>query len=130
MKEDHISRPEFDLYVKMTAESNKKTSAAVESIARSHKEAIKESRETNQILREYIIHNNNKHDKTDERLTVQSNKIEALSHAVEANSNVTAFAKAVKKGLIIVLVGALTSIGGYYGLQAINKTPSEKVANQ
>lgn len=104
MKGDPILRPEFDLYVKMTAE-------AMKSIAESNKESLTESRETNQILREYIIHNNHKHDDTNKRITSLAKEQNKLKIAVEANSKVTSFAITIKKGALIIAGGGLTAIG-------------------
>jgi len=104
MKEDHISRPEFDRYVKMTAE-------AMATIAKSTQETAKESRESNQILREYIITNNHKHDAADKRMTAQAKEMGKIKAAVEANSRVTSFALLIKKAGVVVGLGALTALG-------------------
>lgn len=121
MSGEPILRPEFDLYVKMSAESNEKTSKAIESIAESHKEAIKESRETNQILKEYIIHNNHKHDETNKRITALAKKFNKIEEVVKANADVVSWGKTIKKGVIILIAGALTAMGGYYGLKVVDE---------
>lgn len=129
MSGEPIYRPEFDLYVRMSAEANEKTSKAIESIAESHKESIKENRETNQILREYIIHNNQRHDETNKRLTAQGKEMAELKELVKANSKVTAFALSAKKGIALIIAGALTAAGGYWSVQAISdeKKPDKQI---
>jgi len=104
LSDDHILRPEFNLYVKMTAES-------MASIAESTKESAKESRESNQILREYIITNNNKHEKTDEEITEIKVEQKLIKEAVEANSRLTSIANKIIWGGGIVLAGALGTFG-------------------
>lgn len=104
MKGEHITRPEFDLYVKMTAES-------MASIAESTKESAKESRESNQILREYIITNNNKHEKTSDQIVDIKQQLKKVKEVVEANSKVTQVAKWIKWVLGAVSLGFLTALG-------------------
>lgn len=122
MSGEPILRPEFDLYVKMSAEANEKTSRAIESIAESHKESIKESRETNQILKEYIIHNNHKHDEANKRTTALAKELNKVKEVFKANADVVSWGKHIKKGVIILIVGALTAVGGYYGLQIVDES--------
>ncbi len=129
MNGEPILRPEFDLYVRMSAEAGRKTSEAIESIAESHKEAIKESRETNQILREYIIHNNNKHDKTSEEVIAIEKKINDIEEAMKASAQVVSWGQAVKKGVAVLSVAALTAAGGYYGLKIVSK-PEQKTQKE
>lgn len=129
MSGEPILRPEFDLYVKMSAEANEKTAKAIESIAESHKESIKESRETNQILKEYIIHNNHKHDETNKRITSLAKKLNKVEEVVKANAKVTSWANTMKKGVIILVAGALTAVGGYYGLQIVDEPKQIEKSN-
>lgn len=103
-----VMRPEFELYVKMTAE-------AMTSIAKSTEESAKESRESNQILREYIITNNHKHDETGNRITSLAKKMSRIEDAVKANSKVTNFAMTIKKGIVIIVVSVLGAVGTMIG---------------
>lgn len=106
MNDSPIMRPEFDLYVKMTAEAMKK-------IAASSEEQAIESRETNTILREYIITNNNKHERTSEEIDVLKMKYRKIKDAVEANSKVTSIANKIKIVAWVIAVGGLTAFGAY-----------------
>ena len=104
MNGEHITRPEFDIYVKMTAES-------MSLIAASTKESAKESREINQILREYIITNNNKHEKTSGHIIEIKEDQKLIKEVVDANSRVTSIANKIIWGVGIVLAGALGAFG-------------------
>lgn len=113
MSADPILRPEFDLYMKTTT-------AAIASIAESTKESAKESRESNKILREYIIHNNHKHDQATQERQEMKSDIKILKGIARANSKVTNIYKTGKKGFIIFIVAAITACGGYYGMKIAN----------
>lgn len=106
MSADPISRPEFDLYLKMNAESNQATSKAIEAIQ-------SQGQQTLDVLKEYTIHNNVKHDETNKRIIKLFEKQKTLEEAVEANSKITEFWKSVKKYAAFVLIGGLTVYGGY-----------------
>ncbi len=114
MNEASITRPEFDRYVQMTAESTK-------SIAESIAEQAKESAETNLILREYIITNNHKHDQTATEIEHIKEKARKLKDAVEANTQVIKITKPIKWALIIVLTGSLMAYGAHLTSDWINK---------
>lgn len=104
LKEEVIKRPEFEFYVKMTAE-------AIQTIAKSSKESAKESRESNQILREYIITNNQKHDDTSKRITNIAKEMHIIKEAVDASSKVTSFWSTVHKYTKYIIIGGLTALG-------------------
>ena len=106
MRDDPISRPEFDLYLKMNAESNQATSKAIEAIQT-------QGQQTLDVLKEYTIHNNVKHDNTNARLIKLFEKQKTLEEAVDANSKITEFWQTVKKYAAFVLIGGLTVYGGY-----------------
>lgn len=104
MKDEAIKRPEFDLYMKMNAQSNRTTAEAVTAIQ-------KQGQETLNVLKEYTIHNNHKHDETNKRVTHQGGEITILKEAVAANSKLTSIANKIIWGGGIVLAGALGTFG-------------------
>lgn len=104
MKGDPILRPEFELYMKMTAESSGAISKAVTAIQ-------KQGQETLDVLKEYTIHNNHKHDETNKRIIDLAKRQDKTDEAVKANSEVTRAAKYLKWAIGIVLAGALTAYG-------------------
>ena len=106
----------------------KTTTEAIASIAESTKESAKESRESNQILREYIIHNNNKHDQASKEIQEIKTDIKTLKGIAKANSKVTDIYKTLKKGLVVFVVAAITAFGGYYGMKIAN--PQEQEAKK
>lgn len=104
MSDKHVTRPEFDLYVQLTAES-------MVLIAESTKESAKESRENNQILREYIITNNNKHETTSKQIVEVKDEQKLMKEAISANSKVTSITSKLIWGGGIILAGALGTFG-------------------
>ena len=121
MSGEPISRPEFDLYLKMNAESNQSTAKAIEAIQM-------QGQETLEVLKELIIHNSVKHDNTNERLIKLFEKLKTLEEAVEANSKITEFWQTVKKYAAYVLIGGLTVYGGYLVKHyIIDETPTPLV---
>jgi len=121
MSADPISKREFDLYMKMNSETNKTTSKAILAIQ-------KQGQETLDVLKEYTIHNNHKHDETNKRIIDLATKQEKLSEAVAANSRVTSFAKKIEKGVLVVVLSALAVIGSYYGNKLV--TPQHQEAKK
>ncbi len=105
MNGEAIKRPEFDLYMKMNAESNEVTSKAVAAIQ-------KQGQETLDVLKEYTIHNNHKHDETNKRVTHQGQEINALKEVVAANDKITSFWNTIFKYVKYIVVGGLTVYGG------------------
>lgn len=103
----------------------KTTTEAIASIAESTKESAKESRESNQILREYIITNNNKHDQASQERQEMKSDIKKLKGFVKANSKVTDIYKTLKKGLIIFVSAAIVAWGGYYGMKIADPKKQE-----
>ena len=101
MSESHVTRPEFEIYVKMTAE-------AISSIAQTQKEWAKESKETNQILREHMINNNNRHDNTEAKIVQQEKEIAELRKAVLSWVELQPAAKRLRWAAGIMLVAFLT----------------------
>lgn len=104
MKDEPVSRPEFDLFVKVTAD-------AMTKIADATAEQAKESKVTNKILLEHTITNNHKHERTAEELDYLKTQIRKLKAAVEANSKLTSIALVIKWAAGIIIVGGLTGIG-------------------
>ena len=90
----------------MNAESNQATSKAIEAIQ-------SQGQQTLDVLKEYTIHNNVKHDETNKRIIKLFEKQKTLEEAVEANSKITDFWQTVKKYAAYVLIGGLTFYGGY-----------------
>jgi len=116
-----ISRPEFDLYLKMTTESSQATAKAIEAIQI-------QGQETLEVLKELIIHNSLKHDNTNERLIKLFEKQKTLEEAVEANSKITEFWQVVKKYAAYVLIGGLTVYGAHLVKHyIIDETPAPMV---
>jgi len=105
VKEEVIKRPEFALYMKMNAESNRTTAKAVTAIQ-------KQGQETLNVLKEYTIHNNHKHDETNKRVTHQGEEITVLKEVVAANEKITSFWNTVFKYLKYIVIGGLTVFGG------------------
>lgn len=105
------------------------TAESMRSIAKSTKEAAIQSQESNQILREYIIHNNNKHDSTNKRMDALSKEQTTIKEAVIANSESSKTMKIIKWGAIIVLAGGLTAWGAHLYNSNFNKTISGIKAN-
>lgn len=105
MKGEAIKRPEFDLYMKMNAESNRATSKAVTAIQ-------KQGQETLDVLKEYTIHNNHKHDETNKRVTHQGQEINVLKEVVAANEKITSFWNTIFKYSKYIVIGGLTVYGG------------------
>lgn len=120
LSDEAIKRPEFDLYMKTTTE-------AIASIAESTKESAKESRESNQILREYIIHNNNKHDETKKQVTHQGVEITSLKEAVAANKKITSFWLTIWKYVKYIIIGGLTAYGVYLADGMVEKPDNKTV---
>ena len=111
MSAEPISQREFDIYVKVTSE-------AIQAIQ-------KQGQETLDVLKEYTIHNNVKHDESNKRITNLAVELQSLSEAVMANSKVTSFAMTIKKGLVIFIIAAITASGGYYGMKIVNPEKQE-----
>jgi len=104
LSEGNVTRPEFDLYIKTT-------SKAMTLIASSIEKSLAEIRETNQILREYIIHNNHKHDATNVRLDLIVKEHGDLKKTVLERESMFQAAKALKWGAVIILTGLLMAVG-------------------
>lgn len=122
MSADPISRPEFDLFLKMNAESNKVTSDAVAKIQI-------QGQETLDVLREYTIHNNHKHDETNKRIVDLAKKQSEIKEAVDANTKISSFWYTVKKYALYFVVAALTAFGGLWANDYWKKThPIEVVS--
>lgn len=100
MSEDHISRPEFNLYVKMNAESNDRTSKALDKMASDNKN-----------MHDKLLGYFSKHDRIEEKVNVNTTKIKELSEAVIANSKYTSIANKIMWGGGIVIAGALGTFG-------------------
>jgi len=100
MSADPILRPEFELYVKMNAESNDRTSKALDQMV-----------SDNKIMHERVFEQMLKHDRIEERVNNNSDDIRELSEAVTANSKLTSIANKIIWGGGIVLAGALGTFG-------------------
>ena len=95
MSGEHVSRPEFDMFMKTTADASKQTAEAITK------------------LTEYTIHNDHKHIEVDRRLSNQGKTIYKLKEAVEANTRVTQIAKPIKWIALIIITGALMAYGSH-----------------
>jgi len=122
MSGDPISRPEFDLYMKMSAESNQQTSRAITAIQ-------EQGQETLAVLKEYTIHNNHKHDETKAEQVKQAIKIRNLTEAVKANTNVSKFWRTVQKYGKYIVIGGLTVLGGLIATQYYNSANGQVEIN-
>lgn len=100
MKEEPISRPEFNLYVKMNAESAERMSKAIDRMATDNKE-----------LHDQLIEYMHSHDTLETRVSNMERLYEKLSKAVIANSKVTSIANKVGWGISIFLAGGLGAFG-------------------
>jgi len=100
MKDEHISRPEFNLYVKMNAESNDRTSKALEQMA-----------SDNKTMHEKLLSYFHKHDRIEEKVNKNTSDIVKLKEAVQANSKLTSIANKIIWGGGIILAGALGTFG-------------------
>ncbi|MBL4664302.1 MAG: hypothetical protein JKY22_12295 [Flavobacteriaceae bacterium] len=100
----------------MNAESAQSTAEAITAIQ-------KQGQETLDVLKEYTIHNNVKHDKTNVRIVELYERQSAIEEAVKANTSITDFWRTVKKYATYVLIGALTVYGGYLVNHYIIKAP-------
>ena len=81
MSDEHISRPEFNLYVKMNSESNQRTSKALEKMA-----------SDNKAIYDQVLGYFHKHDRIEEQVNKNTKTITEISEAVEANSRLTSAA--------------------------------------
>ena len=93
MSGEHVSRPEFDLYMKIHSEAATQTATAITQ------------------LTEYTIHNDHKHEEVNRRLTDQGKTLVKIKEAVKANSKVTQIAKPIKWALAIIITGILMTYG-------------------
>lgn len=118
MSEDHVTRPEFDIYVKMTAES-------MALIAKSTEESLVESRETNQILREHTIHNDNKHEVTNVRISAQEARTDQIEKIVLEREGVYQAANKLKWAIGIILAGVLAAGGTWIFQTIVDKEKTE-----
>ena len=100
MSAEHISRPEFNLYVQMNAESNDRTSKALDKMATDNKD-----------MHDKLLAYFNKHDRIEEKVNTNTKKLLELSEAVVANSKLTSIANKIIWGVGIVLAGALGAFG-------------------
>jgi len=100
MSGEPILRPEFNLYVKMNAESNDRTSKALEQMV-----------SDNKIMHERVFEQMLKHDRLEERVNTNSDEIRVLSEAVKANSRLSSIANKIIWGGGIVIAGALGTFG-------------------
>ena len=95
MSDDHISRPEFDMFMKTTSEAAKQTATAI----------------TN--LTEYTIRHDSEHQEVNRRLTDQGETLHTVKEAVLAQQSVADFWKTVGKYGKYSLIGGLTLVGAY-----------------
>ena len=100
MSDEHISRPEFNLYVKMNAESNERASKALEQMASDNKTMHVE-------MLDYF----HKHDRIEEKVNTNVKDIVKLKEAVQANSKLTSIANKIIWGGGIVIAGGLGTWG-------------------
>lgn len=100
MSEEHISRPEFNLYVQMNAESGDRMSRALDKMATDNK-----------TMHDKLLAYFNKHDRIEEKVNANAAKILELSEAVIANSKLTSIANKLFWGGGIVIAGALGTFG-------------------
>lgn len=100
MSEEHISRPEFNLYVKMSAESNERISKALDKMASDNKD-----------IHDKLLDYFHKHDRIEEKVNTNSERISDLSEAVIANSKFTSIGNKFIWGGGIVIAGALGTFG-------------------
>lgn len=105
MSEERVSRAEFDLFIKMNSETNDRISNAITAIQ-------EQGQETLNVLKEYVIHNNHKHDTTNDRIISLALEMKDLREAVVANAKITQFWSFVGRYIKYIAIGTLTAIGG------------------
>ena len=66
-------------------------------------------------MKEYTIHNNHRHDKTNDRITALAKDLGEVKEVVRAGAEVTRFWSTVGKYGKYSLIGGLTALGAYFG---------------
>jgi len=131
MNDEVIKRPEFTLFQKTMEDALLSIKDSMKAIAVSSEKHSQEAAEQNRILREYIITNELKHEKTDDRLTGMERGLTKMEEVVAATKNVSDFWEFVWRWARYILVGALAAGGGilannYFDIN-IEEKPSVKI---
>jgi phosphohistidine swiveling domain-containing protein len=136
MSDDYITRPEFKIFMRTVSDSNERMAATMESISESQKHLADESRKTNEYLKQYTIHNNHRHEKNEDQILLVNKTLEdfhkqfdKIEEAVTANARVAAAARNIKWAAVVVLTGALSSVGSvkmkeFLDTRAVNPPPA------
>lgn len=130
MSDETIKRPEFALFQKTMERSILSIEGSMVAIAESSERHSQEAAIQNQILSKYIITNEHRHEKADERQTRNEGKLTKALEALEATKKVSDFWSFIWRWTRYIVVGALAATGGILANDYFIAKTAEKPAKQ